>query len=331
MMKSAKVSQFPVISRSAPGGGFANRTIEGSPIWIPERRRYEATFSGLDSSLAGPPFWRTFGACSPDGARWSLMNDGKPIIPVAPGDWDSNEQGRSCHWHEDGVTWLFYNGSNDASREHFNGSLKIGLASTRDGVNWTKHGVMIDGTGPGSAPLPGGVNRIRAGGTWRHVGYSCWVTRQGSTYVMMFNDNKFEFNISRATAAALTGPWTLDPANPVLTGKGTQWENKLEDCTVVSTGDSYFVFVDDLARSLPGSPCGIPVYRTADILKGPFEFYELFIPQPDSRGKGRFDSDSIGTPGACVTPDGRILLMYSGPQDQDGAEVGAVFIEMPDG
>ena len=85
-MKSVKVSQFPVIRRSAPGGGFANRTIEGSPIWIPERRRYEATFSGLDSSLAGPPFWRTFGASSPDGVRWTLMNDGRPIIPVAPGD-----------------------------------------------------------------------------------------------------------------------------------------------------------------------------------------------------------------------------------------------------
>jgi hypothetical protein len=55
----------------------------------------------------------------------------------------------------------------------------------------------------------------------------------------------------------------------------------------------------------------------------------MFIPQPDSRGKGLFDSDSIGTPGACMTPDGRILLMYSGPQDQDGAEVGAVFIDPP--
>jgi hypothetical protein len=123
MMKSEKVSQSPVIRRSVRGGGFANRTIEGSPIWIPERRRYEATFSGLDSSLAGPPFWRTYGATSPDGMHWSLMNSGKPIIPVVPGDWDSNEQGRSCHYHEDGVTWLFYNGSNDASREHFNGSL----------------------------------------------------------------------------------------------------------------------------------------------------------------------------------------------------------------
>ena len=89
------------------------------------------------------------------------------------------------------------------------------------------------------------------------------------------------------------------------------------------------MFVDSLGRSLPGAPYGIPVYRAKDIIKGPFEFYELFIPQPDSQGKGLFDSDSLGTPGACMTPDGRILLMYSGPQDQDGAEVGAVFIDAP--
>ena len=33
----------------------------------------------------------------------------------------------------------------------------------------------------------------------------------------------------------------------------------------------------------------------------------------------------------ALSLDGRILLMYSGPLDQDGAEIGAVFIEMPDG
>ncbi|HET6485915.1 MAG TPA: hypothetical protein VFH83_05820, partial [Spirochaetia bacterium] len=219
-------------------------------------------------------------------------------------------------------------GSNDATRARYNGSLKIGLASSTDGTHWTKHGVVLDGTSPSAAPLPG-QGRIRAVDGWRHVGYCGWVTRQDDTYVMLFNDNRFEFNISRATASAPTGPWTLDPANPVLTGTATPWANKLEDCTVVRAGSWWLVFVDSLGRSLPGAPCGLPVYRTRDLIRGPFELFELFVPLPDSRGLGRFDSDSIGTPGACLTPDGRILLMYSGPQDQDGAEIGAVFIEIP--
>lgn len=267
------------------------------------------TFSGMDASRSQPPFWRDYGACSPDGRTWTLMNGGKPIVPTGPGAWDSAEQGRSCHFHEDGVTWLFYNGSSDQASGYVPGTLKIGLASTTDGAAWTKHGVVLEGTAP------------------RHTRYSCWVTKQGKTYVMLYNDNQFEFNISRATAPAPTGPWTPDPANPIITGEGTPWPNKVEDCSVVRANGEYLVFVDDLAYS-QGTPYGIPVYRARDILAGPFELSEVFIPQPDSRGRWKWDSGSIGTPGACLTPDGGILLLYSAPQDGDGAQIGAAFIDL---
>jgi hypothetical protein len=308
MTNSRKVFEHPIIGLTGLDGGFPSRAIEGSPIWHPTRNRFEMTFSGLNGSRTAPPFWGVYGAHSPDGTRWTLTNGGVRLLTTSEGEWDSHEQGRSCQYYEDGVTWLFYNGSDDQATGYVPGTLRIGLASSTDGIHWRKHGVMLQGVAP------------------RHTRYSCWVTRQGNTCVMLYNDNRFEFNISRATAPALTGPWTPDPRNPVITGKGTPWVDKVEDCSVVCRDGEYLIFVDDLCYS-QGTPYGIPLYRTRNILEGPIEFDELFIPQPDSRGRFRWDSGSIGTPGACLAPDGRILLLYSAPQDGDGARIGAVFID----
>lgn len=308
MSTSRKVSDHPIIGLTGLDGGFPNRAIEGAPIWHPERKRFEMTFSGLNSGRATAPYWGVFGACSSDGTHWTLMNAGARLLATSDGEWDSREQGRSCPYYEDGVTWLFYNGSDDQATGYVPGTLRIGLASTTDGIAWKKHGVKLQGVAP------------------RHTRYSCWVTRQGNTYVMLYNDNRFEFNISRATAPSLQGPWTPDPRNPVITGEGTPWVNKVEDCSVVCRAGEYLIFVDDLCYS-QGTPYGIPLYRTRDILEGPIELGELFIPQPDSRGRFRWDSGSIGTPGACLAPDGSILLLYSAPQDGDGARIGAVFVD----
>jgi hypothetical protein len=307
-MKSRKVGDHPVVGLTGPEGGFPNRAIEGCPAWNPRRDRFEMTFSGLDTLRGRPPFWRVYGAHSIDGRSWTLAKGGEPLVATSPGEWDCVEQGRSCQYLEDGVTWLFYNGSDDMPDGYHPGTLKIGLASSTDGTAWRKHGVVLAGDAP------------------RHTRYSCWVTRQDDTYVMLYNDNRFEFDISRATAPAIGGPWTPDPANPVITGEGTPWAHRLEDCTVVRRGAEYLVFVDDLGYS-QGTPYGIPLYRTRDILAGPIEFVELFIPEPDTRGRFRWDSGSIGTPGACLAPDGRVLLLYSAPQDGDGARIGAVFID----
>jgi len=308
MKASLKVCDHPIITLTGPEGGFPNRAIEGSPTWHPARKRFEMTFSGLNAGRSGPPFWRVYGAHSPDGVSWTLAKGGAPLIPTSDGEWDCREQGRSCQYVEDGVTWLFYNGSDDMPNAYVPGTLRIGLASSSDGIAWKKHGVVLRGTAP------------------RHTRYSCWVTRQGKTYVMLYNDNRFEFHISRATDPSLQGPWTPDPGNPIITGEGTPWADKAEDCSVVCRDGEYLIFVDDLCYS-QGTPYGIPVYRTLDIIEGPIEFAELFIPQPDTRGRFRWDSGSIGTPGACLAPDGRILLLYSAPQDGDGARIGAVFID----
>jgi hypothetical protein len=308
MTNSRKVSDHPIIGLTGVDGGFPNRAIEGCPTWHPRRKRFEMTFSGLNAGPSGPPYWRVYGAHSPDGVSWTLSKGGAPLVPTSGGEWDSREQGRSCQYVEDGVTWLFYNGSDDMPDAYHPGTLKIGLASSTDGISWTKHGVVLQGVVP------------------RHTRYSCWVTRQGSTYVMLYNDNRFEFNISRATAPSLRGPWTPDPGNPIITGEGTPWVDKAEDCSVVCRNGDYLIFVDDLCYS-QGTPYGIPLYRTRDILEGPIEFVELFIPRPDSRGLFRWDSGSIGTPGACLAPDGRVLLLYSAPQDGDGARIGAAFLD----
>ena len=286
MKASRKVSDHPIIALTGPEGGFPNRAIEGSPIWHPLRKRFEMTFSGLNAGRSGPPFWRVYGAHSPDGVSWTLAKGGSPLIPTSEGEWDFREQGRSCQYFEDGVTWLLYNGSDDMPNAYVPGTLRIGLASSTDGICWQKHGVVLQGTVP------------------RHTRYSCWVTRQGNTYVMLYNDNRFEFHISRATAPALQGPWTPDSRNPVITGEGTPWANKAEDCSVVCRDGEYLIFVDDLGYS-QGTPYGIPLYRTRDIIEGPIEFVELFIPQPDTRGRFRGTAARSARPARAWLPTGR--------------------------
>jgi hypothetical protein len=85
-------------------------------------------------------------ATSTDGIRWEPR--GVVLSPGAPGEWDSLLVGRPSVIHEDGLFKLWYDGRKDlqpgALAENAPASAAshrfVGYATSRDGLNWTRHG-----------------------------------------------------------------------------------------------------------------------------------------------------------------------------------------------
>jgi predicted GH43/DUF377 family glycosyl hydrolase len=84
-------------------------------------------------------------ATSPDLKTWTRQNGGNPVILPTPGSFDDIACFDPCVRAYDDLFYMLYcaNGGNNA---------KIGLATSVDGINWTKKGAIITQTGGASEP-----------------------------------------------------------------------------------------------------------------------------------------------------------------------------------
>jgi predicted GH43/DUF377 family glycosyl hydrolase len=145
-------------------------------------------------------------ATSVDGFHWTKSN-ANPVLTVGqPGEFDSEHvtYGHAI-LHQDKF-WMWYTGHNGQVWQ-------IGLATSPDGVHWTKY-----------AGNP--VLAVGAPGEWDAAGVSApLVIYDGETFKMWFNGNGQYVQASGYATSDDGIYWQKHNNNPVLTPTGNDWES----------------------------------------------------------------------------------------------------------
>jgi len=157
-------------------------------------------------------------ATSADGKSWG---NGEEVLPVgSAGAWDDYNVWLPCVWKEGSTWYMIYAGTDDASGTH----KAAGLATSDDGVTWTKYG---------SNPVLQGT-----AGQWdANFVEPSQVIKIGSTYYLWYSTlGPSPRNVGLATSTDLM-TWSKDANNPIFTG-----DNYYCPC-VFKVGSTYYMHI----------------------------------------------------------------------------------------
>lgn len=217
----------PILAVGA-GGKWDDWWAQIHSIWK-EGSTYYAYYSGSknDSIFA-------IGlATSTDGITWTkdAGADGKIFSPGAAGKWDDYAVSSPLVWKE-GATWYMLYGGEGAT----GGAYSIGLATSSDGISWTRYDVdnpvmTVTGAAWDSFFVLPGTNILKEGSTYY---FYYW----GGTSATS-NGN---WQIGLATSTDLH-TWTKSGNNPVVVkgAAGDYDQDALEPC-VTKIGSTYYMW-----------------------------------------------------------------------------------------
>lgn len=142
-------------------------------------------------------------ATSTDGLTWTKDDANNPVLEVGTHpDWDYANVGVPVVWYEGGTWYMLYRG--DAG----SGGDRTGLATSSDGITWTK-----DLNNP---------VLVGEEGEWDENGAESWgLIKVGSTYYVFYeavhSNSSLGRSIGIATSTDLVN-WSKDANNPIMTG-----------------------------------------------------------------------------------------------------------------
>jgi predicted GH43/DUF377 family glycosyl hydrolase len=187
----------PVFTRGE-AGKFDEGTVAGASVLFDEGV-YKMWYFGTRSDFTNN--WRIGYATSPDGVNWTRQNDGNAVLDLgAAGEWDDAYVGHFTVIRDDSQLKMWYRGTRSPGA-----SGSIGLATSTDGVTWTKYpeNPVLTGTpGTWDATVVNHPNVILNNST-----YEMWYGGQGNTGV---------YNVGYATSSDGVN-WTKSASNPVMT------------------------------------------------------------------------------------------------------------------
>src|SRR5262245_46760129 len=228
-----KYAGNPVMSPSAPWEGAGSTNHENSPTAIlKEDGLYKLWYHAISGTT------RQIGhAESPDGLNWTKYAGNPVLSPGAAGAWDAGSVCEPRVIHAGAQYFMFYT--------RCTGSHGIGLATSPDGRNWTKHaGNPVLSLGPSGAWDSHQVS-------WGEVYYD------GQRFYMWYPGNASTTGFSLGLATSADGKsWTRSPSNPVMTpppqplGKGDDLGVESSP-TVLRMGDTMRVYYGGFRSCCP--------------------------------------------------------------------------------
>jgi len=151
-------------------------------------------------------------ATSTDCVNWSKSGSNPVLAFGTAGQWDDYVVGSPLVWKE-GATWyMLYNGAGDAS-----GSVGIGLATSSDGISWTRSGSNPVITQTQAWELGGGAAALLSPGTN--------IIKEGSTYYLYYSAGSRASQTTWAIGLAWSTDlisWTKSGSNPVFSKSGVE-------------------------------------------------------------------------------------------------------------
>jgi predicted GH43/DUF377 family glycosyl hydrolase len=231
-----------------------------------------------------------------------------PILATgAEGDWDEIIAGSPSIIWSDSLFYMFYLGCNKTL------SISIGLATSRDGIHFTK----FKGN-PILAPDGNGFDAMQSGPGRIVKMDSLWVMFYDGQDQIIYSPGPY---IGRATARQLTGPWKRDQM-PVLSGGSRgEWDEGfmipssvivLEDGTLrmYYTGGADITRWGDFYIGMASSPDGIvwTKYNDPATTKHPFaESDPVMMPGAE----GEWDGSDVWMP-HVTRCENEFRMFYSG-------------------
>jgi len=174
-------------------------------------------------------------ATSPDGKTWTDDNANNPVLLPSASGWDATI-GVPWAWYENGTYYILYYG--------YHGTNAVGLATSSDGVNFTKYPNNINPQPVISSPAePWGVMKV------------------GDTYYEYYVNNGYMGNrvICLATSTDLIN-WTKYPGNPIFkTGVSEPDANGQFNSDVFTYNGYYYILIPHYTAGSDYS--GIELYR----------------------------------------------------------------------
>ena len=238
-------------------------------------------------------------ATSTDGIAWTKY--GTPVLPLgAPGAWDDGDIGAPCVWIENTTWYMLYCGAHAASTNY-----KIGLATSTDGVTWSKSesNPVFSPSSPGawdSGAVLSGTCMLKEGSTYK-LYYWGWPSGGFNTYPY--------WKIGLATSTDRI-TWTRHPYNPILAGGGADtWNVGVLEPHVLKLGDWYYMWYQGNAIG------GLDDYSAVGVAISPdgvnWTKYPLNPVIPHGQ-PGDWDSNWAEAPILIEVTRGQWYLYYSG-------------------
>lgn len=169
-------------------------------------------------------------ATSTDGIIWTKHASNPVLHAGTLGEFDYSNTGSAVVWLESHTFYMIYNTMNETTSVWY-----LGLATSPDGINWTKYAgnPIYTGTGWNSAFLQSGS-----------------ILKEDNTYYLYFAGNNVPIINEDMSIGVLISTnlhtWTPYIGNPILSGSGLEsWDAAvLSPCSVIKSNNIYYMWYE---------------------------------------------------------------------------------------
>lgn len=185
----------------------------GNPVVIFDGSKYRMYFQSLGNNARAAVGY----AESQDGLSWTRPFNSPVLLPGLPGTWDSQHVTAGAVIKEGNVWYMYYAGFSDQY-----GNWHIGLATSTDGISWTKN------------PQP----VLLAGSGWEYQLIPTSVIKRNGMFLLYYTGRNYP-QYKTGVATSLNGiNWSRNNLNPVVFAT-FPWEGtKVSAASVIADGDS---------------------------------------------------------------------------------------------
>ncbi len=183
----------------------------GNPHLFIENGIYKMWYKNLEDNGVGSIGYAESG----DGINWNIVGGGQVIAPGPAGSWDAGMVTPGPVIKEDGIYKMYYSGAVEAHQ-----SGQIGLATSPDGINWTKYPDPV----------------IYSGSGWEYSINSNSLIKKDSVYYLYYHGWEAPLEYREGLATSTDGiNWTKYENNPVISptqsweGTGTYYGSVIYD------------------------------------------------------------------------------------------------------
>ena len=219
------------------------------PIVIQDGDTLRMWYESFTASTPAGPGHMIGYATSVDGITWTRRDT--PVLERGPaGEWDDSNMITGAVIKEGNTFKMWYSGSTGGTFP--NVRIRIGLATSTDGINWTKYDDPVTTNAPFQFSDP--VLPLGSSGSWN--GLWAWapsVLTTPSGYEMLYEGiDKPTGNGAVGYATSTDGiNWIKDARNPILTGVSGSWASAIGATSVIKDGDLYRMWVSGLPDFFP--------------------------------------------------------------------------------